>query len=135
MTETEAALREALKIARANLSAFERNGFHETRYFRGTTRKTIAKIDAALALPSEGGWRDFASAPEDGTTILAFRPDAGIFTAVHCEADAHLSTSENPPEEDASWFSTSGEDLTGDLPTLWQPLPALPTTRSAPDGE
>lgn len=73
-----------------------------------------------------GGWQDFSTAPEDGSVILVFRPDAGVFTAHFVEEDAHLSSPERPPEGDEFWFSTCGEDLTGDLPTHWRPLPAPP---------
>jgi len=72
-------------------------------------------------------WRPFNTAPETGNVILVYRPDAGVFTAHYVEEDAHLSNAMNPPEGDFFWFSTSGEDLTDDLPTHWMPLPSPPT--------
>lgn len=70
--------------------------------------------------PQEG-WQPWESAPEDGTVILAFRPDAGVFTAHYVEEDAHLSNAMNPPE--------------GDLPTHWMPLPSPPSTETKESGE
>jgi len=65
-------------------------------------------------------WRDFATAPTDGTEILAWREDAGAFSAFYkCDDDT---------DEDGCWFAVSGEDLTGDLPTCWMPYPEPPPT-------
>lgn len=71
-------------------------------------------------------WQPFDTAKEDGNIILVYRADAGVFTAHYVEEDAHLSSPMNPPEGDSYWFSTSGEDLTDDLPTHWMPLPTPP---------
>jgi hypothetical protein len=76
-------------------------------------------------------WQPFSTAPMNGDVVLVFRPDAGVFTAHYVEEDAHISTPERPPEGEAFWFSTSGDDLTGDLPTHWMPLPAHPAQESA----
>jgi hypothetical protein len=93
--------------------------------------RSIRRLHGIAALsasprPAEG-WRPFATAPQDGTVILAYRPDAGVFTAHYVEEDAHISTYLNPPEGDFYWFSTGGEDLTGDEPTHWMPLPSPPS--------
>jgi hypothetical protein len=72
----------------------------------------------------------WGNAPEDGTTILAFRPDAGWFTAHYVEEDAFTASPMNPPEGDCYWFTTGGEDLTGDLPTYWMHLPPHPAALS-----
>lgn len=71
-------------------------------------------------------WQPFTTAPEDGTVILAWREDAGVFTAHYVEEDAHLANYLNPPEGDCYWFTTGGEDLTSDMPTHWRPLPEPP---------
>jgi hypothetical protein len=71
-------------------------------------------------------WQPFHTAPETGEVILVYRSDAGVFTAHYVEEDAHLSSVMNPPEGDFFWFSTSGEDLTDDLPTHWMHLPSPP---------
>lgn len=72
-------------------------------------------------------WRTFDSAPQTGDVILVYRPDAGVFTALYAEEDWFLATAEHPPEGECFWFASTGEDLTEDLPTHWQPLPAPPT--------
>lgn len=71
-------------------------------------------------------WRPFSEAPESRDEILVYRPDAGVFMALHCEEDAYTATPDSPPEGDFYWFSTCGEDLTVDLPTHWMPLPPPP---------
>lgn len=91
------------------------------------TAKNLSEAATALRLSAGGGWRDAGSVPEDGSVILAYRPDAGVFTAHYVEEDAHLSSLANPPEGDCYWFTTNGDDLTGDMFTHWQPLPVPPT--------
>lgn len=68
-------------------------------------------------------WLSFESAPKDGTQIIVWREDAGVFTA-----NWIFVTDLNGDGDDESghWFDNSGDDLTGDLPTLWQPLPDGP---------
>lgn len=77
-------------------------------------------------------WQRFDTAPTDGTVILAYRDDAGVFTAHFVEEDAYIATPNNPPQGDAYWFTTSGEDLTNDMPTLWAhvPQPSVAALRS-----
>lgn len=77
-------------------------------------------------------WAPVETAPEDGTVILAYRQDAGVFTAHFVEEDAHISSAMRPPEGDHFWFTTGGEDLTGDMFTHWQHLPAPPTITKEP---
>lgn len=81
---------------------------------------------AALEAAERAAWQPFSTAPEDGTVVLVFRQDAGAFSAHYVETDSHLASSMNPPEGDCYWFSTGGDDLTGDLPTHFRPLPAPP---------
>lgn len=67
-------------------------------------------------------WRSFESAPKDGTQIIVWRADAGVFTAqwiFDANDDGDCGTEGN-------WFDNTGDDLTGDLPTMWQPLPDGP---------
>lgn len=64
-------------------------------------------------------WLPFATAPQDRRDILVWRHDAGVFVA-RC-------TLSDDGETDV-WFSVGDEDLTGDLPTLWMPLPEPPET-------
>lgn len=81
---------------------------------------------AIAALPSCEEWRQFDTAPEDGTEIIVWRADSGVFTSFYREADWWIATPTRPPEEDAAWFATTGEDLSDDLPTHWMPLPSPP---------
>ena len=68
-------------------------------------------------------WKHFDSAPKDGSEIIVFREDAGVFTASFGEDDDITAG--------GCWFDSVGEDLTGDLPTHWQPLPAPPIPAAA----
>lgn len=87
----------------------------------------ILELVAILGISPPGyrlvpDWRQFESAPQDGTEILAYRPDAGVFTAVY-----RPGLDEGGQDTDEwRWFSTDGEDLTSDLPTHWMPLPDGP---------
>lgn len=60
-------------------------------------------------------WRPIEEAPKDGTEFIAYRPDAGVFTASY------------DPEQEC-WFANHGyEDITDDQPTHWMPLPPPPS--------
>ena len=88
-----------------------------------------ADFDRLFALARRGAaaqWRPFSEAPESRDEILVYRPDAGVFMALHCEEDAYTATPDSPPEGDFYWFSTCGEDLTVDLPTHFMLLPPPP---------
>jgi len=78
--------------------------------------------------PRKDGWRDFSTAPKDGTEVQVYRVDAGVFTA-HFTSPASMGASD---DEEECWFTTGGDDLTGDLPTLWKPLSAPPTENPSP---
>ncbi|MCH6203889.1 hypothetical protein L3V16_08535 [Brucella ciceri] len=91
------------------------------------TLKAVATDEADAGKVEGDGWLPIESAPKDGTVILVYREDAGVFTAHYVEEDAHLSSPMNPPEGDFYWFSTSGDDLTNDMPTHWRPLPSAPS--------
>ncbi|WP_226623119.1 hypothetical protein [Brucella anthropi] len=86
---------------------------------------------AGKLVEGDGGWQSMDTAPEDGTVILVYRDDAGVFTAHYVEEDAHLSSPMNPPEGDFYWFSTGGDDLSNDMPTHWRPLPSAPSQEVA----
>lgn len=62
-------------------------------------------------------WQPIETAPTDGRTILVYREDAGVFTALHGYGE---------DETEPCWFSTDGEDLTPDMVTHWMPLPDPP---------
>lgn len=74
-------------------------------------------------------WKPFDTAPEDGTEILVYRPDAGVFMAWFI-SPADAMRMENAFGDDlvASWWSSDGvNQLVGsETPTHWMPLPAAP---------
>lgn len=80
-------------------------------------------------------WKPIASAPKDGTEILAWRSDCGQFIASYTSADAFPMTQDELDAWDEEtlfakdWF-TQWPDATrlegSEVPTLWQPLPADP---------
>jgi hypothetical protein len=76
-------------------------------------------------------WRPFNTAPHDGTEILVYRPDAGVFMAWYV-SPADILHMENPSEDDQeeSWWSYDGVNhLVGaEEPTHWMPLPAAPSS-------
>lgn len=74
------------------------------------------KLDMRL-----GDWLPFATAPDDGSEILVYREDAGVFTAFFAEP-----TDPTGEEDDWFWCSMNGEDLTGELPSHWMPFPEAP---------
>lgn len=95
------------------------------------TRASLAKADAILSLspasrsqtPLSNGWRDIASAPKDGSTVLvAHASNRAIFT-VSWDADA------------SGWVDGSTDrydDLQTFDPSHWMPLPAAPTPSEPP---
>jgi len=111
---------------------------HTRAFTNAQIVEAFAALEAAAlrAQPSNEAdrWRTWGTAPGDGTVVLAYRPDAGVFTAHYVEEDAHISTALRPPEGDTYWFTTGGEDLTGDMPTHWRPLPAAPDAPSVQAG-
>jgi hypothetical protein len=86
----------------------------------------LAHIEALLRVVDD--WRPIETAPRDGSVVLAYRHDAGVFTMHYVEEDAHTSSYMNPPEGDCYWFTTGGDDLTDDMPAHWRPLPDPPAT-------
>ena len=90
----------------------------------------IAELQSQL----DAKWQSFETAPKNGTEISVWRKDAGVFTAKwtasYGDGDhGEFGMDHNGPE---CWFTPAGEDLSDDLPTLWQSLPPLP---SAAKGE
>ena len=76
----------------------------------------VAELRAALA-PGAGdeGWRDIATAPKDGTTILAYW-DVGAIP----ECSVHASKFHK-----GQWYEPN-EDYPQSNPTHWMPLPEPP---------
>ena len=88
------------------LAAVDREGDHEVGVGYAAARD--ARRGAAMQ------WRPIEEAPKDGTEFIAYRPDAGVFTA-------------NYDDEQDVWFANHGyEDITDDLPTHWMPFPPPP---------
>ena len=60
-------------------------------------------------------WLPFSEAAETIDSILVWREDAGVFVAFYAD-------------EQECWFTSFGEDLTGDLPTFYAKMPKGPTS-------
>ncbi|OWT55538.1 hypothetical protein CEY09_30070, partial [Achromobacter marplatensis] len=80
-------------------------------------------------------WLDIASAPKDGTEILAWRRDCGQFIASYTSPSAFPLTQKELDEMDEAdlftqdWFTQWPHAcrLEGsEAPTLWQPMPTDP---------
>ena len=61
-------------------------------------------------------WLPFNEAAETIDSILVWREDAGVFVAFYAD-------------EQECWFTSFGEDLTGDLPTFYAKMPKGPTSK------
>lgn len=86
----------------------------------GQAAAIVRGVAEALAEEREAArskWRPFEGAPTDGTSILVYRPDAGVFVAAFVAYGT---------EGEKCWWADGGEDLSDDLPTHWMPLPAPP---------
>lgn len=121
--EGEAAdMRQALVFMVDALERSDRRGV--MTYVPVALEKAHAALDGAAGQRVQAvveaasmSWRPFNTAPEDGSIIIAYRADAGAFLAHNvCTEDC----------EEGCWFTTDGEDLTGDLPTHWMPTPEPP---------
>ncbi|MDX3986888.1 MAG: hypothetical protein QHC88_16695 [Achromobacter sp.] len=84
---------------------------------------------------TNNGWLDIASAPKDGTEILAWRHDCGQFIASYTSADSFPMTQDELDAYDEEtlfakdWFTQWPQALRlegSEAPTLWQPMPADP---------
>jgi hypothetical protein len=84
---------------------------------------------------TNNGWLDIASAPKDGTEILAWRSDCGQFIASYTSADSFPMTQDELDAWDdetlfsKDWFTQWPHALRlegSEAPTLWQPLAADP---------
>lgn len=94
-----------------------------------------AALEAYRSQPS--GWRPMSSPPPDGTEVLAWREDCGAFIASYTSPDAFPLTQEEIHATDEEtlfakdWFTQWPQAIRLDgseTPTLWQPLPPLPTS-------
>lgn len=72
-------------------------------------------------------WQPIETAPRDGTEILGFRPDQGVFIFRWAETSDFDST--DPGEEwSEDWWHDLWGWMEGDLqPTHWMPLPPPPS--------
>ena len=61
-------------------------------------------------------WLPFNEAAETIDSILVWREDAGVFVAFYAD-------------EQECWFTSFGEDLTGDLPAYYAKMPQGPTNK------
>lgn len=95
----------------------------------------VAGLSSAASVVTENQWLPIASAPKDGTEILGWRDDCGVFMVRYCSAEDFLTSSEmagwsDRRRESFDWFCADfahGDRLEGDLiPTHWMALPAGP---------
>lgn len=84
-------------------------------------------------------WQPIETAPKDGTEIIGFRPDQGVFVFRWAWMEEFVPKDQNgDPTEDyddafACWWHDRWDWLEGELrPTHWMPLPAPPAAVSAP---
>lgn len=77
-------------------------------------------------------WLPIDSAPKDGTVILAYRPDQGVFAAHHVDHGDFLGLPEDEWEQ-PGWWTTDGGDLSSPdlMPTHWMPMPEPPSSEAA----
>ncbi len=61
-------------------------------------------------------WMPFSEAAETIDSILVWREDAGVFVAFYAD-------------EQECWFTSFGEDLTGDLPAFYAKMPKGPDNK------
>jgi len=136
------------EIARLKLRYTNRNGSAEVLTSKAWAHvqlqdAEIARLRAEVErLKALTEWRPFDTAPQDGTEIIVYREDALVFTASFCESRSEEPANEHDrqwfgestDEDGWCWFSACGDDLTGDLPTLWMPMPAPPLTQEKIDG-
>lgn len=87
----------------------------ETDLTMGQWRKLESEVYETTPTVQGTNWRLFSSAPDDGRLIQVWREDTGVFTAFY-------QSPSDPNFGPSFWCSEGGEDLTGDLPTLWQPM-------------
>lgn len=103
-----------------------------------------AGLSSAASVVTEYQWKPIESAPKDGTEILGWRDDCGVFVVRYCSAEDFLSQREmenwsDDLRQSLDWFCADfahGERLEGDLiPTHWKPLPAGPVKSVTTDKE
>ncbi len=117
-----------IQHARVRVEALDDQHASLANEIRLAADSLTAALIAAETRGAEERWQPFDTALKDGTVIVVYRQDAGVFTARYIsEYDATGRGSSEP-----CWFTEDGEDLTGYLPTLWQLLPAPPALPSIP---
>lgn len=83
------------------------------------------RITSLLKRGVDTRWRPLSEAPEGEIEVLAYREDAGVFTAFRTAMDSPSSTPLGTSSE--AWYSTNGEYLNLDLPTHFVDLKKLGT--------
>lgn len=71
-------------------------------------------------------WNPFNTAPTDGTEVIVYREDAGVFMAAFRPSAGDDGEFGPQMNGDECWFDNYGDDLTGDLPTHWMHKPDSP---------
>lgn len=81
------------------------------------------------------GWRNIRTAPKDGTEVIGYRPDQGVFCFRWATAEEFVAKNEagDPIEDYAEDFECWWHDRWGWLegecaPTHWMPFPNAPVS-------
>ena len=106
-----------------------------SKFSKDKLRNTL--LDAADVLNAK--WKPIETAPKDGTEILAWRDDCGVFIASYTSASAFPLTQAEIDDLDEEtlfaedWFTQWPQALRlegSEVPTHWQPIPAAPDALS-----
>lgn len=63
-----------------------------------------------------------STAPQDGTPVLVYRDDAGVFMAHFVAAAVFVKDGDDTPQ----WWTIEGQDLATEMPSHWMPMPTPP---------
>lgn len=89
----------------------------EDTCFRTNCRKLADRLEKLHG----DAWQDIATAPKDGTHILAFSPDDHPYPLIYVVANRY-----------GKWEEAAGEQYSYFSPIHWQPLPAPPQAGADP---
>ncbi len=115
-------------------------GYSEVFYTAEQMREyALAALATQPQAPQGGEWQPIETAPKDGTEVLGFRGDAGVFVMRWIAPVDFLTERElaDPYGEDRDWeeepdwfyadFIQGGRLDGAEAPTHWMPLPLAPT--------
>ena len=137
--ELERQLAEATAEAKRITDMLSDSATVHVNILRGTIKISKANLIHAAGLPANieaqlaearkaTEWKPFETAPTNGTEIIVYREDAGVFMASFRPSAGDDGEFGPQMNGDECWFDNYGDDLTGDLPTSWMPKPQGPIT-------